>query len=264
MLDETMVGSPPMGSEEVVLPSGGKFYGDAVPDGKVMIRPWTTEEEKLLLTARRNREDVVDRVLDACLLTRTLPLKDYLVGDKACMLLALRCITLFPEYEFPAQCSQCGKTAKHVVDLKRDLVTKRLIEEDKETFKIKLPMCGKEVELRRLRGSDEITIRREIKKRSSIDTSDGPDRGDPTYLHSLALAIVSIDGVVAEGDTARRLLEKPPLNGRDSLFLQKAINDNECGVDLAFTITCPQCNFEWSVEVPMTDEFFRPRTYPGG
>ena len=263
MSDDVRIETPPVGSEEISLPSKGKFYGGAVPDGKVMIRPWGTDEEKLLLTARKNREDVVDRVLNACLLTRTQPLDQYLVGDKAFMLLALRCITLWPEYDFPMQCQKCGKTSKHKVDLKRDLKVKELTDDDAEQFKVKLPVCGKELTLRRLKGTDETAIRKFSKQRQSINASD-VDNGDPSYLYTLALTIVAIDGDAVDHGKAQKFLERPPLHGRDSLLLQQAIDANDCGVDLSMSVACPACGFETVAEVPLTDEFFRPRSHPGG
>jgi len=263
MSDETRVEAPPAGSEEITLPSGGRFYAGAIPEGKVWVRPWSTDEEKLLLTTRRNREEVVDRVLNACLLTHTLPLDQYLVGDKAFMLLALRCITLWPEYQFPLQCRQCGKTSTHRADLKRDLEVRELTDEDAETFKVKLPVCGRELELRHLRGTDEIAVRRFMRQRGSINANEA-DNGDPSYLYSLSLTIASIDGEKVDGVKAQRFLERPPLHGRDSRVLQQTIDANHCGVDLALQAVCPTCGFEWRAEVPLTDEFFCPRSHPGG
>lgn len=249
----------------VTLPSRGRVYGDLLLGGEVRIRPWTTAEEKLILAtpaAAPGRAEAVERLLDRCLLSREVPVADMLSGDRTYLLLQIRALTLWPEYTIQTRCSMCRHSWPLQVDLTRDLRVMALTEEDRETFDVELPVCGKRVTLRRLLGSDERAM--EVYARQQGRRSSAPDAlaSDPTYNYATALCITAIDGEPADVRAAMALLETPPLHGRDSLLLRRALEDNDCGVQLQVDATCPSCGAEREVMVPLDMEFFRPRSVP--
>ena len=88
---------------DVILPSRGRFYGDRLPDGKVTIRPMTVKEEKLL-AGGGNKLSLADKVLERCMISNTMPLKDMILTDKFFLLLNLRAISYGPEYTFELRC----------------------------------------------------------------------------------------------------------------------------------------------------------------
>jgi len=235
---------------KILLPSRGKFYGEELPDGEVTIRPMTVQEEKLLL-ARADRQKLIDRLLQKCILSECIPMPEMLMTDKFFLLLSLRSITYGQEYTFTQACRSCGEKYKHTLSLPDGLVMKVANDEDVEPFDLKLPVSGKTLSLRFLRGKDEEAIDAYGKSVGSVPK----EEGDVTYEYRLARHIVAIDGEPVE-DTMEGLNFCRVMVGGDSLAMRREIAKRETGIELSVTSVCPSCKEEVTASVPLTQDFF--------
>ena len=48
------------------------------------------------------------------------------------------------------------------------------------------------------------------------------------------------------------------LIGRDTAAIREWLRENTPGIDSTVTITCPSCDTSFTVELPITESFFRP------
>jgi len=236
-------------SVEVTLPSKGKFYGNALPAGKIWIRPITVSEEKLF-ASNSNAAEVADRVLARCIESECVPLKDMLLTDKYYLLLTLRSLSYGSEYPHKIKCS-CGKEYVHKMTVPDGLMLKMATEDDVEPFEVDLLMAKKKVALRFLRGKDEDLVDQFVAQLQSANVNDG----DPSYAYRMSLHVVTIDGEVPSSVERLRFIET--LHGRDSQTIRRAIVTRETGVDLTLKATCPFCQAEFETLLTLTREFFR-------
>jgi hypothetical protein len=234
---------------DVELPSLGKFYDGRLPDGKITIRPIKVSEEKLL-AGGGNRMRLVDKVLERCMITKTLPLRDMIISDKFWLMLNLRAISYGSDYMFMLKCSACSMEFRHSLTLPTGLQLKRATDADKEPFDVKLPVAKKTVSLRFLRGSDEEEIERYLKQLPR----NAADEGDPAYVYRLSRFIVKVDG--KELDTLEKMNFCDGLIGQDSLAIRRAIAENETGPILTIQTQCPGCKADVETSLPLTNEFF--------
>ena len=242
--------------EMIELPSRGLLYGDALPDGKVMMSPMRTSDEKLLAGGGANRQQLINTLIKRCLKTDVVPYNKLLIGDKTYLLLALRSISYGTYYEFKLACSSCGEQFIHGMDVPEDFEIRILTEEDEATFSVDLPVSKKSVTLRRLLVEDEDTIIKFLRREKL--RSGRKAEGDPAYQMRIALAIVSIGEEEVELKDALTFVEG--LYGKDSLAIRNALDDNDCGVDIMLNLDCPHCGNPVDTMMPFTTEFFRPKS----
>jgi len=240
---------PDINQVDVELPSLGKFYDGRLPEGKVTIRPIKVSEEKLL-AGGGSRMKLVDKVLERCMLTKTLPLRDMLISDKFWLMLNLRSISYGGDYMFMLKCNNCSMEFRHSITLPTGLQLKRATDSDKEPFDVKLPIANKTVSLRFLRGVDEEEIERYLKQLPRNAT----DEGDPAYVYRLSRFIVKVDG--KELDPLEKMNFCDGLIGQDSLAIRRAIAENETGPILTIRTQCPGCKADVETSLPLTNEFF--------
>lgn len=244
--------------EEVYLPSRGIPYGDVLPEGKVCIRPMTLREEKLLLSMRKDKLSILDEILENCLLTKTMPLRDYLIGDKAYLMLILRVISYGKDYKFKFTCPSpdCMKKFDHEITLPDSLRIISLDEGDTEPYDITLPKSKSVVSLRYLRGSDELELEKIGLKAKKQDED---ILGDMLVL-SMVRSIVAVDGKTMTVPELHEFCEN--LVVADAGAIREAINKRQCGPMFDITVECPECQFELEANVSLTTDFFRPRGGP--
>jgi len=240
------------GAERIQLPSRGFRYEGRLPDGYVMVAPMTTREEALLVSMQGDRLELLNQVLDACLLTRDVPLVEFLSGDRLFLLLSVRQITYGGSYHVEFPCPTCRGSISLVLDIPKDLTVRMLTEEDREPFETKLPVLGHTVGLRLLRVSDEMAILRQASRVATARA--GPNR---TYLYTIARHIVTINGQEVDSTKALSLVEG--LVGKDSLAIRQTIEAHDCGPDFSIETACGRCSALVREVMPLTVEFFRPK-----
>lgn len=270
------------------LPSRGVLYrtpeGDELlPGGKVHLRKMTTEEESILLSQGAQGLERIAKIVSNCVRLPTdapLPGKppvapkitpaDFLMTDRMAILLALRTLTFrTPFYTYQYRCQFCGQTAKATVNLVEDLpernpetIGDRLVAQGKiparedftlaEPIDLRLPDCGKDIQVRFLRGHDEERIAKRA-KRVRMATNDTHDQ---SHIFRMSLQIVTING--EEPRESDRELFVRQLSGEDSAHWRIAVDDLEPGLDLTVLPTCSACGADSELSLPFTAEFFRP------
>ena len=249
-------------AKRVQLPSRGIPYGDALPEGWVELAPMTTKEEKLLLSARADRRELLHTVVKRCLKTDTVPLEDMLVADHMYLLLELRSMTYGADYRFSLVCSRCQDTSMYSVTLPEGLNMRVLTLEDAEPFYVELPLSKKKLGLRLLRVKDEQEVQRAIRQKSAFSINKGKvdATGDAGYIYRLAKHIISIDDEEVEMPAAVRFVES--MVGGDSLAMRRKIEECDCGVHLVIETECQSCGSAIEQLMPFTIEFFRPSVIP--
>jgi len=250
-----MTGTP-IGATRVQLPSRGYLYDGNLENGEVSIRPMTTNEEKLLLSKGKSRTELFTMLLNACLETKGITANDMLATDRIFLLFMLRNISYGADYSFLIKCPECGEKLNHLLKIPDDIHLVALEPKDaEEPYEVTLPMSGAKVGLRRLRGRDELQIQDYAKRNIELQPT---ELGDPRYIYSMALQIVMLNG--KDMGILDSLSFCKTLIGGDSLAVQYAIEDHQCGLDLSMTFTCRSCGEEFDEEIPLTEEFFRPQS----
>jgi len=251
----------------IELPSRGVLYDGCVPDGKLEVRPLTAREEKLLAGATGDMSDVMDTIFKRCVVLKNGMTPDtFLSSDRFFTLLLLRANSYGAEYAFTLTCDSCGFGFEKSINIPDDFEISYLDHGAIEPFEVTLPMSQKKVGFRLPRGRDEAMIA----KYSERMLGGGKKRrvakrdGDPSYTYRVALLIETLDGYdVSDLSLMDRKIEfVEGLIGRDSMTLQTAIRDYDCGVDTEMSERCPRCNALNRFTLPFTAEFFRPA--PGG
>lgn len=234
-------------------PSQGYLYDGKFPGGEIVLSPMTTSEEKILSQQGKDRMEIINTLVQRCLVDCPVPFDELLIPDMFYMLLVIRNITYGSNYKFQLNCPKCSLEYHHEIELPQGLKLRCLTAEDEgEPWRITLPRSGDQIAFRLLRLKDERDIRiwtREAYQRSV-------QSGDPSYAYRLAKHVVLING--DEQDPVRRLNYVEDMLGGDSNALRQEIAKKSFGVQLEFDVKCPQCGNETKESLPFDREFFRP------
>lgn len=263
--------------EEVVLPSEGQYYDNAVPGGRVKVRPMGIFADKILATQRLAQSgQSLDWLFRKCV---QFPTADFnplslLAGDRIFLLYYLRGITHGNSYEFIVRCTNedCGHSNTNDYDLNQ--LQKTIIKPNyklgQEPFKLVLPHMSKMaktefwVKVRLLRGYDMqqmLTGKKVFKKIQSTGRNDknfianSEVDTDQTLEENLNMLIVEAMGS-KDRIKIKELVSK--LHSSDTATIREFIKDNSPGIDTTIVVNCPDCNQEMRMELPITESFFRP------
>lgn len=264
--------------EEIVLPSQGAYYDGMVPDGRVSVRAMGIAAEKILATQRLAQSgQAMDLLFDNCV---RFPETDgskfnpvnLLVGDRIFLLYYIRGITYGNMYEFVVKCvnEDCGQASTHEYDL--NLLSKTIMRPSKnighEPFNVLLPIMSKRlgaefnVKVRMMRGYDlqGMLAKSRVRRVQSVGvrTRGGestPATVDDTLEENLNMLIVE-----AGGDNNRRKIRQllGKMHATDTSAIREFLRKNSPGIDTSIIVTCSSCSFEMTMELPITEGFFRP------
>ena len=268
--------------EECVLPSKGMYYGWA--DGTVYVKAMGQAAEKVLATQRLAQSgQSIDYLFRECVrFPAGFQPEDMLIGDRVFLLYFLRGITHGNMYEFAITCTneECARTSTHTYDLNELSGTIQWADSNlgSEPFRIHLPYLSKAtnkdvyVSVRYLRGSDanDILNRRKTRKKMFARPGGIKTRGknpfenrqnqdtqsvDDSLTENLEKLIVNVMGV-ADPIMIRQFISK--MHAQDTATVREWLKDNTPGIDTTITVTCPECSGDFTVELPITEGFFRP------
>jgi len=235
-------------------PSQGRLYGSGVfPGGEIILSPMTTSEEKILQQSGKDRMEIVDDLVQRCIVKCPVAYEDLLIPDMFYMLLVIRNITYGSDYKFRLECAKCSLEYQQALEIPKGLKLRCLTEDDEgEPWSVTLPREGDVIQYRMLRVKDETDIRRWGREayQRSVQT------GDPAYVYRIAKHIVSING--QELDAVKRLDYAEEMIGSDSLALRRAIEKRDFGIKLMLDAKCPSCGHDAKARLPFDREFFRP------
>ncbi|HOC93340.1 MAG TPA: hypothetical protein PKH33_13375 [bacterium] len=221
-------------TEKVTLPSGLECT----------IREMTATEEGFLASQKMLKSgEAFEKILRNCVVEKDIDLDNLLVGDRYYLMLAIRRLTYGDDYDFKVRCASCGQTFNMSVNL-AELPIKKLEGDPDATHTITLPRTGKKVTFRLLRGRDEKKIAATLRKtpQEIIRLS--------LYLHTVA-----VDG---NENFSEKFFETLP--GADSQYYRREIDAVTCGVDTVVEVECPECDNEFEVQLPISENFFFPNS----
>lgn len=244
--------------ETVPLPSQGKVYN---PNSKlynaktVAIKAMTAKEEDILTSRALIREGtVVDELIRACLIDKSINVNDLIIGDKNALMISIRITGYGSDYHVNAGCTACGANNKLTVDLS-SLEIKTLdiepVKEGENLFKYVLPVTKKEVFFKFLCGKDE----KEIEDLEAFQSKNFDTKITNSVTNFLFKAIQSIEGVT-DKNKIKKFVENMP--AYDSKSLRAFIDKNEPSVLMEHKFSCQSCNAENTAKLPVTIDFFWP------
>lgn len=261
--------------EDCTLPSKGLYYGWT--HGTIQVRAMSQMAEKVLATQRlaQSGQSIDYLFKECCNFPEGFDPAMLLVGDRIFLLYYLRGITHGNLYEFQLTCpnTACGSISTHTYDLNELASTITFANEDlgPEPFKVVLPYLtkatGREVyvNLRFIRAADAngMLAKKKQLKNSSAHSSRQPkfkstvtsDDLDNTLNENLEKVIVDIMGVSDEF-AIKQFVDK--LHAQDTAAIREWLKDNTPGIDTTIKVTCPDCENEYSAQLPISEGFFRP------
>ena len=244
-------------TELVPLPSKGIIYpSDSALHGKdaLEIRPMTAKDEDILMSrAYIKKGIVINKLIESCLIDKSINVEELIAGDKNALMVALRITGYGAEYVVDVTCPECGAQNNHAFDLTTMPIKTLAIEPisiGSNAFEIVLPVTKKKVCVKFLDGYDEKEINtiNERKKKSGIRTQS-------SVTDRLKYSIISVDDIKDKNKISFFVKNMPV---RDSLALRNFLDKQEPGVEMKSYLTCESCFEESEVEVPITRQFFWP------
>ena len=235
-------------SEIVDLPSKGLLYDKDSPlaSGKLEMKYMTAKEEDILTNQNYIQKGVViDKLLQALIIDKTIDYGSLLTTDKNALLIAARILGYGKDYEF-----EYGGE-KQNIDLsllEPKPFDEKLFKSGKNEFNFKCPASGDEITFKLLTHNDEKKIEQEITGLKKIRKDDAPELST-----RLKYMIIAVNG---NGDTKtiREFVDNRFL-ARDSRAFRKHLVDFAPDIDLTFY---PDNGPEGGVNIPIGVNFLWP------
>ena len=225
-------------TEEVTLPSKGLLYPEGSPlkSGIIEMKYMTAKEEDILTNQNYIEKGIViDKLIKALIVDKSIDYNEILLGDKNALLVAARILGYGKDYEF----TYGGQ--KEIIDLSL-LDNKPLNKEvDKATsnsFNFTLPTTNRVITFKILTHGDEIKIDQEIKAEMST---------------RLKYVITAVDGDT-DKKNIRAFVDNEFL-ARDSRAFRNYLRDFQPDVDMRFY---PENGPEGGVDIPIGVNFLWP------
>jgi hypothetical protein len=267
--------------EDCQLPSRGVYYGGAIPEGMIKVRPMGITVDKILATQRLARSgQALDMIFRHCVqLPNGFDHLDLLDGDRSFLLYYLRGVTHGNEYEFMVKCTDpnCGQTSIQEYDLNQLYETARGPDPElgAEPFIVKLPFLSRElgtdfwVKIRYLRGRDTLAMlgsrqaqKQKMGPRNYIpqDEYEGAVKREGETLNqtlerNLNLVIEEAMGS-RNRDKIKQLVDR--LHSSDVAVIRDILNKAP-GINTLIETDCEECGQTMLIDLPITDQFFRPK-----
>jgi hypothetical protein len=239
-------------TEMVELPSKGYFYfeGHPLSSGKVEIKYMTAKEEDILTSQNLIKQGtVIDKLLEALVVDKSIKMDDMLIGDKNAIMIAARILGYGKNYEIQYD------NIEHTIDLstlepiKLDFskFTKGVNE-----FSFELPSSKRTVTFKLLNSGDEKKISEEVEARKKISKDNSSE-----LTTRLKQMILTVDGK-SEKSFINNFVDNEFLS-LDSLAYRKYLATITPDVDMNVTVK-DSTGKEQVITVPVTVRFFWPDT----
>lgn len=269
--------------EDCPLPSGGIYYPGWTNE-VVKVRAMMQSVEKVFANKRLTSSgQALDAMFEKCCqFPGDFDPADLLVGDRTFLLYYIRGLTYGNLYKFAITCPHCGAQSTHTYDM-NELFSSVIHAKSNlgpEPFRVLLPhlseVSNREiyagVRLLRSRDINDILNRRKFNKRldgNSVrasmqrrrrpggmknNPSQASDQTEAIMDGSLEKTIVSFGGVSDPNIVANMIAR---LHSRDNAAIREFLLEATPGIDTTVTIECPECQNEVTMELPITDGFFR-------
>ena len=235
-------------SEIIDLPTKGKFYPEDSPlaSGTIEMKYMTAKEEDILTNQNYIQKGIViDKLLQALIVDKTIDYNELLVGDKNAILIAARILGYGKDYEF----QYSGES--QVVDL--SLLENKPLHPDVEkatenSFNYTLPTSSTIITFKLLNHGDEQGVDQEVKGLKKINKDSSAELS--TRLKHM---IIAVNG---DGDkkNVRSFVDNQFL-ARDSRAFRNYLRDFQPDVDMKFY---PDNGPDGGVDIPMGVSFLWP------
>ena len=240
-------------TEMVELPSKGYFYSEGHPlsSGKVEIKYMTAKEEDILTSQNLIKQGtVIDKLLEALIVDKSINITDMLVGDKNAVMVAARILGYGKEYSFNYDEEEHSVDLSVLEPIKIDFskFTKGINE-----LSYKLPVSKRELVFKLLTGKDEDEITAEIKAREKVNKNQSFE-----LTTRLKQMIVSIDGK-SEKSFINNFVDNEFLS-RDSLPFRQHLAKITPDIDMNTTVV-DSTGKEVEVAIPVTVRFLWPSAW---
>ena len=246
-----------VGTDEVPLPSKGKFYPkDSCFYGvsKVEIRHMTAREEDVLSTKAANEGDVnvFDKLLNTLFVNRTFTAEQMLDEDKMALLLKARETGYGKEYKTPSYCEKCNTTSEMTFDLSLASVKEPKSEVefnvDEGFFELTLPVSKVKVKTKKITPSDKRSLDQEKEKKKDLNI-------DFNFTLSYLNKIVISANDVYDRAMLNKFFEVLP--AADAKYLLSYEKDIVPTISTSQQVECTNCGASLEKEVPLSWAFFR-------
>ena len=237
-------------TEVVDLPSQGLLYPKDSPlsSGTIEIKYMTAREEDILTSANLIKKGIViDKLLEALIIDKSIKLDDMLLGDKNAILIASRILAYGKDYEVEID----GKEV--VVDLttlKEKKLDEKIVVNGVNEFDFELPATKRKLTFKLLTQSDEMSMDKEIQGYKKI--GDGIGYETTTRLKH---QILSVDGD-AKKASINSFVDNEFLS-RDSRDFRAHVNSINPDVEMK-SVYIDEDGNEKEFTVPMTVTFLWP------
>ena len=235
-------------TEIIDLPSKGLLYPKESPlsSGKIEMKYMTAKEEDILTNQNYiNRGIVIDKLIQALIVDKSIKYGELLTGDKNVLLVAARILGYGETYEFTYQ----GEN--HTVDLSKldnKVIDESLFEAGKNEFTYTLPTLNKSITFKILTHQDDMDIDRELKGLQKINKDSNPE-----MTTRLKYIIQSVDGK-QDQKTIRDFVDNEFL-ARDARAFRNYYGSLQPDLDLTFY---PENGPEEGVDIPIGINFLWP------
>lgn len=235
-------------TEVVELPSKGKLYPPDSPlsSGTIEMKYMTAKEEDILTNQNYIEKGIViDKLLQALIVDKTIDYNQLLVGDKNALLIAARILGYGKDYEF----EYAGE--KETIDLSQ--LDNKPLHKDIESatenkFNYTLPTSGKVITFKLLSHGDEQAIDSEVRGLKKINKESSAELS--TRLKHMILAV--------NGDSERKNVRAFVDNeflARDSRAFRNYLRDFQPDIDMKFY---PENGPQGGVDIPIGVNFLWP------
>lgn len=250
--------------ELIDIPSKGLYYPPEHPlhmKENIEIRHMTAKDEDTLTSRSLLKKGVaVDKMLNDIIIDKAIKVENMLIGDKNALIIASRISGYGAEYETKVTCPSCGVPNQHSFDLNDHTMAYPIPEEElqklginitsNKNFTLTLPLSKLNIEAKFLDGSDERNI---IQKTQDNQKNNLPENA---MTQQIKYFIVSVNG-----ETDRRKINQfvDNMPAKDSKYLRKVYKNINPNVSMEQQFTCSSCDYQETMEVPFTSDFFWPK-----
>jgi hypothetical protein len=272
--------------EDCYLPSRGLYYDGDWDNGLVKVRPMGQVAEKILATERlaKSGQSIDYLFRECCQFPDGFDPVNLLLGDRVFLLYFLRGITHGNMYEFAFTCpnEECQTVSTHSYDLNElaNTITWADPSLGNEPFRVDLPYLSSAtgrsvwVGVRYLRAYDanDILAKRKFKDKARVKpgntvrtrgrnvanfnkNSQQNDQLNEALTDNLEKVIVSVMGS-NDPFKIREFISR--MHAKDTATVREWLRERTPGIDNTVIVGCPNCNAEFTVELPITEAFFRP------
>ena len=241
------------------LPSRGLLYDkeSALYQRETIdIRAMTAKEEDILMSQAYIKQGVViDKLLESCIIDKSINVSELLTGDRNTILVALRVTGFGSEYKSVTVCEQCGSretSSFELTDLKLKNLDIKPVSPGLNEFEIHLPVSNKRATISFMTSGVEADIAATERRNKEVLGIDSDSNRVTSRLFSL---IQSIDDI-RDRNKIKKFIENMPL--RDSRAIRAFIRDNEPGIDMNTSYNCGSCKQEAQVTLSLGLNFLWP------